>query len=264
MGDEAWAALVAGEDAVGALAVSGVLVVAVARGDVGDGEGAHPDLSAAVAAVEPQLIAVVAAVAGLEVADRQVLDRDAVGLVDLDPVAPRRRAVAAVGTELLKARGGIAWARGAGLGSVDDDAVALHAAQMNARGGDQHASDLFGHAGVVGPRLVVVARSDQHPVAGLSGIDRGLDRCVRPGDAVVAAHPQHAGAGGGPARRARNHEAEDGGATGRGEMADGAVRQAATSRGGGDRPSLWEKTLRRRLPCRHPRRTRWVSAPGCR
>ena len=44
--------------------------------------------------------------------------------------------------------------------------------------------------------LVVVAGRDEHPVAGLGGVHRGIDGGVGAGDALPGAHPQHARCGG--------------------------------------------------------------------
>ena len=85
----------------------------------------------------------------------------------------------------------------AGLGAVDHDAVAVHAPDVHAGGGDPDSgrgvvADLRG----VVVALVVVAGRDEHPVAGLGRVDRGLHGGVGAGVAGERADEQHAGRGG--------------------------------------------------------------------
>ena len=98
-------------------------------------------------------------------------------------------------------------ARGAGARQrpVHHDAVAVHAAQVDPRLGDDHAGGrvvgLRAAVGsVVGP-LVVVAGGDQDPVARLRRVDRGLNRRELPAASAIAPDPQDAGARGSRSRR---------------------------------------------------------------
>src|SRR3954464_2815281 len=89
--------------------------------------GTHPDLPGAVPAVPPDLVALAE-----EVARGEVVDGNAARLGDDDPVAADRlsaRALRPVGL-LLWIRG--AWLSRAGLGSIDDDPVAIHPADVQA------------------------------------------------------------------------------------------------------------------------------------
>src|SRR2546421_259664 len=95
IGEEARTADVAGEDAIDGLGGRVVLVVGRAGGQVAPLERAQADGTTAVAAVEPDLVAVAAAIVAQEVANRQVLYRHATGLQDLD-------AVASAGAEVLE------------------------------------------------------------------------------------------------------------------------------------------------------------------
>ena len=94
-------------------------------------------------------------------------------------------------TQVLVGRSGRTRRRSR-LGAVDDDAVAVHAAHVDAAGGDEErAARLAGAAvlPVVGA-LVVVAGADEHPVAGPGRIDGRLDVGERAGTASVAADEQ--------------------------------------------------------------------------
>src|SRR5436305_10271908 len=88
IGEDARAADVAGEDAIDRLSGGVVLVVGRAGGQVAPLERAQADAAPAIAAVEPDLVAVAPTVVAQEVADGQVLYRHAIGLQDHDAVAP--------------------------------------------------------------------------------------------------------------------------------------------------------------------------------
>ena len=101
------------------------------------------------------------------VADGQVLDGDPAGLVDLDAVP----AGAAVG--VLQRRAGRAGLAGGPVAAVDDDLVAVQAADVQVRRLDPDAG-----RGPLRALLVVDARLDQNPVTGTGRVDRGLDGLV--------------------------------------------------------------------------------------
>src|SRR5207302_2553337 len=123
---------------------------------------------AAVSAVPPDLVAVAAAGSGQEVAGGQVLDVGAARLPDQDAVTPRD----------LQGGVGRAGLRAAGQRAVDHDPVPVHAAEVDAGRRDEHAGRVERVQRAV---LVIVARTDQDPVAGVGGVDRGLDAGVLAG-----------------------------------------------------------------------------------
>src|SRR5207302_8975846 len=108
-------------------------------------------LAAAVAAVPPDLVAVLAShgVRG-EVTDGEVLDVGPACLVDHDSVAAGH----------LERRVRAAWSRSTRPGPVDDHAVAVEAADVDAGGADQHPGGVLGIGGAV---LAVVAGGDGAP-----------------------------------------------------------------------------------------------------
>ena len=119
----------------------------------------------------------------------------------------------AVRPEVLVA-GGRRALRRARLGPVDDDAVSVQPAQVDVRRRDQHAG-----AGLIGrlvsrvvAALVVIARRNQDPVAGSSGVDGGLDRVELRGSRtrrMALGHAQDAGRrGSGEGKRTGEGECE--------------------------------------------------------
>src|SRR5205085_1303881 len=87
--------------------------------------------------------------------------------------------------------------RRAGLGAVDDHLAAVHPAEVDAGLADDQPRRRVRRLrpvllAVVGA-LVVVARADEDPVAGLGGIDRRLNRLVLALLALPLADAQHAG-----------------------------------------------------------------------
>ena len=163
---------VGGEDPVGAGGGVGAAVEGRGRREEVAAERSHADLAAAVTAVEPDLVAALAA-AREEVAGGEVLHRDAVGLEDLDPVAAQAR------------RGPKSWSPAAdehfgepGLVPSTTTRLRSRPRRWMSRRRDQDAgAGLVGRlVGGVVAALVVVARGDQDPVAGAGGVDGGLDR----------------------------------------------------------------------------------------
>src|SRR5206468_5879424 len=130
---------VAREDAVLGHRLARARVEHGGRGHVAARVAAHPDRAAPVAAVPPDLVAGLARRAGEIVADREVLDRRAARLEDLDPVA---------GREVLPRRIGGAGCGGGAVAAVHEHEVAVHAAQVNAGRGDEHARVRAGLPGV--------------------------------------------------------------------------------------------------------------------
>ena len=96
--------------------------------------------------------------------------------------------------------------RRAGLGAVDDDRVAVHAAQIHAGLGDDHAGRRVGRlrpaVGSVVGLFLVVAGTDQDPVAAMRRGHRALDRLVLTSHAVIGRQPAAPGA---PAAEATAH-----------------------------------------------------------
>ena len=137
----------------------------------------HARLAAAVAAVPPDPVAA-AASAAQEVAHRQVLHVDAVGL-DLDAVAPAETGVLNRGVVAARLR-----RRGSRAG--DDDVVAVHPPHADARRRDQDAV-------LRRPRLVVHAGRDEHRVTGAGGGHGRLDGAVPPCNPVERADEQGMG-----------------------------------------------------------------------
>src|SRR5215470_12263626 len=163
---------------------------------VGAGVGAHADLAAAVTAVPPDLVAVPAG-PGQVVADGEVLDGDPAGLPDDDAVT------ADPASKVLERGAGRAGLAGGPVAAVDDDAVPVQAADMQAWLLDPDTG-----RGPPGAFLVVDARPDQDPVAGLGRVDRALHgpeyrprRAWRARLGAPVAHEQHAGPALGRARR---------------------------------------------------------------
>ena len=131
MRDGSGTARVAREDAVLAT-VSLVVVVGRGGGEVPASEGAHVHRTAAVAPVEPDLVAAILNVE--EVADGQILDRDAVDLERLDPVSADGIPVRIQWPEVLRHGRGVAR-RGAGLRAIDDHGITVEAAKVDVPGG---------------------------------------------------------------------------------------------------------------------------------
>src|SRR6266566_4319710 len=172
---------VAGEEAVESLSGSVVLVVGRAGGQVRSQVRPQANGATAIAAVEPDLVAVVPAIVAQEVAHRQVLHRRAIGLQDLD-------AVASAGTEVLQGRVGTA-SRSAGQRAIHDHAVAVHASDVKIGSRHQHAIS-------TGAPLVVVAWTDKNPVPRTGGIHRRLNRLKLSCNTMIASHAQHMRASG--------------------------------------------------------------------
>ena len=114
----------------------------------------------------------------------------------LNTIRPFRPVGAPLGTErteVLVGRRGAAPRR-PGLGAVKHDPVAVHAADADAGRGHEHGgprrvvADGPGGNAIAG--LVVVARTDEHPVPGPGGVDRCLDARVLPGNPLIAADEQ--------------------------------------------------------------------------
>ena len=116
------------EDPVGGEWLFVAFVVGGGRRQVGAPPGSDFRFAAAVAAVEPDLIAATAA-AGEEVAGGQVLDADAIGLEHVEAVAPGWLAFGVERPEVLVA-GDRTALRCFGLGPVEHHPVAVHAADI--------------------------------------------------------------------------------------------------------------------------------------
>ena len=103
----------------------------------------HVDLAAAVAAVEPDLVAGVPGRRLEEVARREVLHADAVHLVHEDPVATHGVTVLTRPQLLVVLRGRAL--RSSRLRAIHDHCVAIHAAQVKARRADEDPRREVGH-----------------------------------------------------------------------------------------------------------------------
>ena len=114
-----------------------------------------------------------------------------VGLVDHDAVEPDPLlCVSGLGAEVLRR---FLWGtpRRARLRPIDQHGVPVHSTQVEARCGDENPRRRgLRPCGSLGRRGLVVARRDQNPVAGVGGVDGGLDRAVLAPDPVVGADPQ--------------------------------------------------------------------------
>ena len=130
----AGAVAVADEDAVGAVGIGAR--VRARRRQVAAVVRVQPDRARPVAAVPPDLVSA-ALRSGEEVAHREVLERGAARLPDLEAVAPDRLALRVDGTGILIGGLGAALRR-ARLRAVDHDAVAIHPADVDAGGGHPH------------------------------------------------------------------------------------------------------------------------------
>ena len=164
--ERSWAPAVAREDPVRGGRLAG-RVVSRGRVEVSAPERARDAPAAAVSEVEPDLVAG-AALTLEEVAGGQVLDAHARCLEHLDPVATVGL-TAHVRSEVLIGRRAAA-PRCARLGPIDDDAVSIHAAHMDARRRDHDTRALLGQRPippVAVAALVVVPGADQDPVARL-------------------------------------------------------------------------------------------------
>src|ERR1700738_3869456 len=89
VGDDAGTARIAREDPVPGSRGAGACVEGARGGEIRAAEGSEIHVATAVTTVEPDLVPA-AAPAVEEVAHGEVLDRDAVGLEELDAVAPGR------------------------------------------------------------------------------------------------------------------------------------------------------------------------------
>ena len=186
---------VAGEDAVLRRAAVAVLVIRGRCGDVVTVQRQRCLVAATVAVVPPDLVV-------QRVARRQVLDGDPWRLEREDALADVVHAAGVDhawvlhswvartgGAEIAAETGGLGRRE---VGAVDDDRVAVHAAQMQVGLVDQ---DLGGVApvGRAVALLVIDARADENPVTGLSGVDRRLDRRISASDVVVRADEEDVG-----------------------------------------------------------------------
>ena len=202
---------VAREDAVGRGRLLR-LEVGAGSGQKATREAVAADPAAVVAAVPPDLVT-----GGLgaaqEVACGEVLDRDVWRLVDHQAVETGGLARDLV-AEVLGVAGSAADCR-AGLGPIHDHGVAVHAAEVDAGLADEHTGrELTVALGMAdrGWRGLVVARSDENPVSGVSRLQRGLDGRVLPANAVIGADAEYAGACGlcGRERTGEHHQQGNG------------------------------------------------------
>ena len=145
------------------------------------------------ATIEPDRIT--AAVGPEEVAGREILQPNAIGLVHDDAVVAEE-AASRGGAEVLIRFPEAALGR-ARLGAVDHHCVAVHAAHVDVGRGDEDVGPRFvvserAQDRVVA-RLFVVGRSDQDLAAGFDGVHGFLDRRTLHLFSVEGADAQHDG-----------------------------------------------------------------------
>jgi hypothetical protein len=183
-------------------------VVGAGRGQVGTSPRAQFLFAAAIAAVEPDLVAAAAAAVDV-VAGAQVLDAHAFGLEHLQAVTTGGMAFGVQRPEVLvgSARTALGGAR---LRTVEHDPVAFHATDVDPGLLDEHRRPCARTGWRLGSRFFVVARSDQDPVAGARRVDGLLDGLIRARGAVEVPHVEHARRG-----RCRPGDSRDQGAADR-------------------------------------------------